>query len=328
MVPGEFTQAYNRFAPTLQRLQARCDLLLGGVAREVGSRFTGSRIKKVESLLLKTEKDGPGDPFKDSEDLYAATIVVPNETLIPALEEQIKAICEVKDRRAQRTRRPEEFIYDDLHFILQLKPEPGRPDPELDNIRFELQVKTEMQAASSAISHDLVYKPSLLSWTKARFASRVRALVETVDDLLARIAVEPDPDPEQSPDTNRLFAERNNIVVELRKRFPESQLPEDKRRLAVVIEQFMKECGPSPVTINDLKSMLAKEEHRSIVEATSLSVPQKIFIILVRESSLLLTRGDPSTLRGQRRYLVTSEMIDLCPELKSIPGSRKVRIES
>lgn len=125
MVPGEFTQAYNRFAPTLQRLQARCDLLLGGVAREVGSRFTGSRIKKVESLLLKTEKDGPGDPFKDSEDLYAATIVVPNETLIPALEEQIKTIFEIKDRRAQRTRRPEEFIYDDLHFILQLKPEPA-----------------------------------------------------------------------------------------------------------------------------------------------------------------------------------------------------------
>lgn len=83
-----------------------------------------------------------------------------------------------------------------------------------------------------------------------------------------------------------------------------------------------------PVSINDLKSMLAKEEHRFIVEATSLSVPAKIFIILVRESSLLLTPGDPSTLRGQRRYLVTSEMIDLCPELKSIPGSRKVRIDS
>ena len=326
MVPGEFAQEYSRLLPTLNRLKAKCDLLLGGVARGAGGRFAGSRIKKIESLLLKTERDGPENPFDDGDDLYAATIVVPNETLIPKLEAEIRSVFEIREKRAQRARKPEEFIYDDIHFILLLKPESGRPDPDLEAVCFEVQVKTEMQAASSAISHELVYKPSLLSWTKARFASRVRALVETVDDLLARIAAEPDPDPESNPDTNRLFAERNSMVVELRKWFPESQLPEDKRRLAIVIEGYLKECSP-PITLDDLRGMLGKEEHKFIVEAASLSVPQKVFIVLIREGRLLTTRGDPGTLRGRRRYLITNEMVDLCPELKLIPAVRKVRIE-
>jgi hypothetical protein len=164
--------------------------------------------------------------------------------------------------------------------------------------------------------------------TKARFASRVRALVETVDDLLRRMAAEPDPDPEQSPDAYRSFAERNNIVVRLRKWFAESELLEDRRRLAVVIEDYMKECQPPLVTLDDLSRMLSREEYRPIVEATSLSVPQKIFIILVREGSLLATRGDPSTLRGRRRYLIIREMLDVCPELRFVPADRRVRIES
>jgi ppGpp synthetase/RelA/SpoT-type nucleotidyltranferase len=318
ILPGQFVLAYNRMYPVFERLRARCKPLLEGAATEAGGRLSHSRIKAEESLFLKTEKNGPSDPFSETDDIFAATIVVPNELNVPQVEEGLRGSFIVVERKAQRTRRPEEFIYDDVHMILRLKPEPGRSDPEIEQLAIEVQIKTAMQAASSEISHDLVYKPSLLSWKKARLASRVRALVETVDDLLARIATEVDTEEDYKP-----FSQRNKVIGVLTEILPDPQLPTDRRRLAIIIESYLRDCNP-PVSIDELATMLRNPVHASLVQAASLSPAQKVFIILIKEGNLLATAGDLSSLRGDRRYVITSEMLTLYPELKAVPEARRV----
>lgn len=322
ILPGQFVQAYNRMYPVFERLKARCEPLLRGAATEAGGRLSHSRIKADESLFLKTEKNGPSDPFSETEDIFAATIVVPNELNVPKVEEGLKKGFVVVERKAQRTRRPDEFVYDDLHMILKLKPEPGRSDPEIERLAVEVQIKTAMQAASSEISHDLVYKPPLLSWKKARLASRVRALVEAVDDLLARIATEPDGE-QVGAEHYKPFAERNRFINAITEILPEPQLPTDKRRLAITIESYLRDCRPS-VSIDELVTMLRNPVHALFVQAASLSPAQKIFIILIKEGNLLGTAGDLTTLHGERRYVISTEMLGLYPELGAVPEERRV----
>jgi len=321
ILPGDFVQAYNRMYPVFERLSARCEPLLRGAATEAGGRLSHWRIKAQESLFLKTEKNGPTDPFTETEDIFAATIVVPNERNVPNVEEGLKSRFLVVERRAQRPRRPDEFGYDDIHMILRLKPEPGRSDPEIERLTIEVQIKTSMQAASSEISHDLVYKPPLLSWKKVRLASRVRALVETVDDLLARIATEVDA--EDGAEHYKPFSDRNKVINALTEILPEPQLPTDRRRLAVTVESYLRDCQPQ-VSVDDLVTMLRNPVHASIMAQASLSPAQKVFVVLIKEGNLLATAGDLTTLRGDRRYVISSEMMALYPELKAVPEARRV----
>lgn len=71
---------------------------------------------------------------------------------------------------------------------------------------------------------------------------------------------------------------------------------------------------------------LLDSKHSTVRESKSLSPAQKAFLTLSREGKLLATPGDPWTLLGSRRYLITKEMIDLCPELKGLPIERRIDV--
>lgn len=190
IVPGEFVQAYNQIFPALEKLKAKSDLLLMGLANSVEGRVIQGRIKPIESVVLKADKDCLNKPFEQIDDLLAATVIVRNETFLPRVEAAVPEFFEVIDKVPRKTVRPESFIYDDLRFLLRLKPNPVDVDPELRQMKFELQIKTEMQAAASSATRELDYKAQWLSWNRTRWAGRLRALVEMVDDLLVRLAEE------------------------------------------------------------------------------------------------------------------------------------------
>jgi hypothetical protein len=99
--------------------------------------------------------------------------------------------------------------------------------------------------------------------------------------------------------------------------------PTDRRRLAVTVESYLRDCQPR-VSVDDLVTMLRNPVHAPIMAQTSLSPAQKVFIILIKEGNLLATAGDLSSLRGDRRYVITSEMLTLYPELKAVPETRRV----
>ena len=143
-----------------------------------------------------------------------------------------------------KTRPPEEFVYDDRHLILALLSEPGRDDSQIDNLSFELQIKTEMQAAVAAISRPLTYKTRWLSWSRARLASRIRATVELVDDLLSRLSEIPADTAHTPEERYEDYVRLNSIIDLLERTLASEQLPEDRRRLALTVDAYLKDCKP------------------------------------------------------------------------------------
>jgi len=321
-IPSQLQSQYNKVYPTLEKLQSRCDLLLEGVATSAGGRYY-SRIKPIESLLLKIEKDGNKEPFREINDLFGATIVVNNSLLFSTVEAELSKIFNIVDGLTPKSKPPYEFMYDDYHLILQLKEEPGRGELELSRLKFELQLKTSMQDAASMIARELEYKPKRLSWLRTRIASRIRALVEMVDDLLDRLAgTEELYEPEYE-----VFQHRNQIIEILETMLAPQQLPEDKRRLAITVEQYLNLCRPK-VTVEQFKQVLEKDEYTRIRGAVSLTAAGSAFLVLFMEEKLAKSKGNPASLRGKCRFLITNEMVEFCPVLRNVPKVRSVLLSS
>ncbi len=237
IVPSALQQLYNDISALMMEFKARAEPLLRGAARAAGGRFVEGRVKPIESLLLKLHKDARLPALAEMDDIFAATVVVPNTTCIPLLEDELRANFAIERKSELKTNRPEEFIYDDLHLFLRLN------TPLLEEkflkILFELQVKTEMQFASAMVTRALAYKTGSLSWIKTRLASRIRALVEMVDEFLARIAESPEEGEDDHSTSYKLFADRNRIIAVCRQCFSESELPEDMRRLSVIVDNHL-----------------------------------------------------------------------------------------
>jgi ppGpp synthetase/RelA/SpoT-type nucleotidyltranferase len=275
IIPSDFALAYNQVSLRLEKLQRRAQPLLEGVAHHVGGEYSG-RIKPTESLLLKIVKEGIERPFDEVDDLFAATITVANGSLIPRVEEEIRSRFAVVSEVPPKTKRPEQFVYDDRHLILKLKHEAGRADPEVDDLVFELQIRTKLQAAASAVSRDLNYKTKRLSWTRARLASRIRALVEMADELLAKL--DEMPEEAETAETYEQYIKLNRIIVLLEQLLTPEQIPEDRRRLAHIVDGYLSLCRP-PVSLADLETILNKLGYERFRTATSLTASASIFII-------------------------------------------------
>jgi|GEM_PF-1611066 len=317
-IPSQLQSEYNRVWPTLVKLKSKCDLLLRGIAESADGKYY-SRIKDIESLLSKIEKEGYKEPFREISDLFAATIVVSNSLLFSSVESGLSKVFNIVERVSPKSKRPHEFVYDDYHLILQLKAEPGRDELELSRLKFELQLKTSMQDAASMVARELEYRPQRLSWLRTRIASRIRALVEMVDDLLDRLA---GTDEVYEPEYE-VFQRRNKIIELLETTLVSEQLPKDKRRLAVTVEQYLDLCKPK-VSLDQFKQMLEKDEYARIRKAVSLTAVGSAFLVLYMEEKLAKSKENPASLRGNCRFLITSEMVEFCPVLKNVPKTRLV----
>jgi hypothetical protein len=101
------------------------------------------------------------------------------------------------------------------------------------------------------------------------------------------------------------------------------QLPTDKRRLAVTVEQYLNLCQPK-VTVEQFKQMLEKDEYIEIREAVSLTAAGSAFLVLFMEEKLAKSKENPASLRGNCRFLITNEMVEFCPALKNVPKAWSV----
>jgi hypothetical protein len=174
------------------------------------------------------------------------------------------------------------------------------------------------------VTRALAYKTKSLSWVKTRLASRIRALVEMVDELLARIAEAPEDGEDDLSASYRLFADRNHIITVCRQCFSEAELPEDMRRLSVIVNDQLRQCQPR-ANIEELRALLLADSFRAIREAQSISVVDKIFIALYKANRITADFRE-GKLYGDKAYLITTEMTVLCPELAAISENRRITL--
>jgi ppGpp synthetase/RelA/SpoT-type nucleotidyltranferase len=156
------------------------------------------RLKANNSLVDKALHRGKGysDPYEEITDKVGLRYVVLLTSHIELLCEVIESTaCEPlwsysKDRNFEdeRLARPLEFTYQSVHYVLRSKPGQayeGRALPE--GLACEVQVRSLLQHAYSELTHDTIYKPTVVAQPSVhRTVARSMALIETTDDCFVR----------------------------------------------------------------------------------------------------------------------------------------------
>ena len=137
------TNLYNKQLDINQKLAKTVD----GLIQSIKSKrwHYESRIKDLESYALKLETGRFPDPNK-LEDFFACMIVVENTLEIKNAINLLKKHLRIQYRRPVDERitnkNSDSFIFDDLRLYVTLKSTSARAKGPLNDILFELQIKT------------------------------------------------------------------------------------------------------------------------------------------------------------------------------------------
>jgi putative GTP pyrophosphokinase len=119
------------------------------------------RIKSYDSFLLKAERKKYKLPFQEIDDICGFRIVLRNSADMKEILDILKNEFEVKESLDKyEDLKPDQFGYRSHHIILQIK-ESWLVAPqfrEAKNLRFEIQVRSELMDAWANISHQIFYK--------------------------------------------------------------------------------------------------------------------------------------------------------------------------
>lgn len=152
------------------------------------------RTKKGDSLLGKAFHRGKAyeDPYADITDKVGVRFVVLLSSEISILKRAVEQsdlwIARLdRDFEEEREKRPTEFAYQSLHFVVR-----AREDVDYMDVRIpagtpcEIQIRTLLQHAHSELTHDNIYKVqtgTVVSSRVHRTIAKSMALIETVDDF-------------------------------------------------------------------------------------------------------------------------------------------------
>ena len=152
------------------------------------------RIKEEPSLAGKLLRKGSKySSLKDITDIFGARVI----TFYNEDVDRVAAFAESKfevdwpnsvDKR--KMHETNSFGYNSLHYICRI-PKKVFYDPEypeLNDIRFEIQMRTALQHVWSAIQHDIGYKSEIETPKEYhRMLSRLAGMMELADDEFSRI---------------------------------------------------------------------------------------------------------------------------------------------
>jgi ppGpp synthetase/RelA/SpoT-type nucleotidyltranferase len=208
------------------------------------------RTKEEASLLAKAFHRGKKytAPYDNIEDKVGVRIVVLFSDEIRVVEKVINECDQwiaqkARDYEEERAKRPFEFDYQSLHYIVRAKGSIRHHDIDIvEEIPCEIQIRTILQHAYSELTHDTIYKPSVQAESQVkRAAAKSMALIEATDDYFMqvreRLAQAQAPDREIAsiliekyrelvnlePDSSPL----NTLIVDYFKRWAKEQFSEE-----------------------------------------------------------------------------------------------------
>ncbi len=183
------------------------------------------------------------------------------------------------------------------------------PPTGLENLLFEIQIKTFLQHAWVIATHDLVYKTDDVNWSKERIAYQIKAMLEHAE--LSIYEAETIAQSTALAKTNRRTQEIREIISMLKLHWNETDLPSNLSRLAENIHTLL---AALRIRISDIDTILNREKSDSNgVLPLNLS-PYGVLVqaILKQRKSTIIQYLTGN--KDKRKILIPSE-IDLPPEI-------------
>lgn len=192
-------EEFRERRPLLEQLQKVVMEMLRSKIKDSGLELNAieSRIKEEKSLVGKLQRKGHKyHSIKDITDLFGARIVTfYNEDVdrIASMAETLFSVDWANSVDKRKMHEVTSFGYNSLHYICRLPKELyDDPEyPELNDIPFELQMRTALQHVWSAIQHDIGYKSDVeIPLEYHRNFSRLAGLLELADNEFSRVRIE------------------------------------------------------------------------------------------------------------------------------------------
>lgn len=190
---------YDAMLPIYRRLERIVEISLQNIIDSNGLTVTAvsARVKSRESLAGKLALKGDKyHSLGDITDILGARIITfytDDVDRIAALTEKLFDIDWENSVDKRRLHDTDSFGYNSLHYICRLpKSIVNEPDcPQLNEISFELQLRTTLQHAWASINHDIGYKTDVeIPHFYMRQINRLAGMLEMADDEFSRIRTE------------------------------------------------------------------------------------------------------------------------------------------
>lgn len=191
-------EEYCNKQPLFEELQRVVMEKLGTLVQQSGIEVNSmeSRIKAEESLVGKLRRKGyKYSSLLDITDIFGARIITFYNEDVDRIASMAEVLFEIDWDNSVDKRRMHQFDsfgYNSLHYICRIpKSLYFNPEmPEINEVRFELQMRTALQHVWSAIQHDIGYKSEIETPLEYhRNLSRLAGMLELADNELAAFAM-------------------------------------------------------------------------------------------------------------------------------------------
>ena len=264
-----------------------------------------SRLKELNSFAAKLDTGRVKRP-QALEDFLACSIVVPNSAALAKADAWVRQKFTVKYQRptdpSVAKKFANSFPFDDLRLYCVRGNDGSRPEEPIDDVVFEVQVKTFLQHAWGVATHDLNYKTDDVRWGKDRIVSHLKAAVEFAELSLQEAETLSHSGALQLIHTPTIETAR---VIEMLQLFwDRDELPENLRGLAETIRSI---AIDSKIGIDKLEKALAREKAKNGSMPANLSPYGTIIQTLLRDHLPDMTNMLRNT-RSRVNLFITSEM--------------------
>ena len=305
VVPITWRKAFKAQEALAHLLKEEVDQHLKGVP---DGWFVTSRVKNEDSFHQKIETGRVTD-FDRLEDFFGALVVVPLQSDMQEAMAFIDRFFAIKYQRPEdpshASHDASSFRFNDIRLYGTLRTDDSMPPSPLEEIVFEIQVRTFFQHAWSSATHDLVYKYPKFSWSRSRVAAQIKAMLESAE--MAMDSIDALEQSRMLPRDGSPESELNRILEVVTKHWHSTDLPDNRKRMTETLASLCKVLNLDAVALD---SLLTRGKDDLQGHPDGWSPYQCVVDYSSRYQPATLTRVLRRDLRSPKRIHVTESVLN------------------